>query len=214
MGPFPHQGCSRARSRTVPAPQRSPTRSLQWFRSSCGTAASLPLGSHLYARNSRFPRAGLKPAPCSASAEPRTATAGPRERSKSQRKPPNALLPPASKGQRCPTGSGREGAGWDGRSHTRDPHPTSAQDPSTCLRAPVPSWSPWLFPGRPTMSSAIFPGRSRASGCEDRQTEVAVAFTRNPQQPADTCRAAVSPSSLPGFLPHSSFHRVRKLPNA
>lgn len=124
LGPFPHQGCSRARSRTMPAPQRSPTRSLQWFRSCCGTAASLPLGSHHYARDSRFPRAGLKPAPCSASAEQRTATAGPRERSKSQRKPRNALLPPASKGQRCPTGSGREGAGWDGRSRTRDPHPT------------------------------------------------------------------------------------------
>lgn len=108
----------------MPAPQRSPTRSLQWFRSCCGTAASLPLGSHHYARDSRFPRAGLKPAPCSASAEQRTATAGPRERSKSQRKPRNALLPPASKGQRCPTGSGREGAGWDGRSRTRDPHPT------------------------------------------------------------------------------------------
>lgn len=188
----------------MPAPQRSPTRSLQWFRSSCGTAASLPLGSHLYARDSRFPRAGLKPAPCSASAEPRTATAGPRERSKSQRKPPNTLLPPVSKGQRCPTGSGREGAGWDGRSHTRDPHPTSAtsaQDPSTCLRAPVPSWSPWLFPGRPTTSSAIFPGRSRASGCEDRQMEVAVAFTRNPQQPADRHLQSRCFSIFPSWFP-------------
>lgn len=47
FGPFPQKGCSRAPSRMpLLAPQRSPTRSLQRFRSSCHTAASLPRRSY------------------------------------------------------------------------------------------------------------------------------------------------------------------------
>lgn len=222
----------------MPAPQRSPTRSRQWFRSSCGTAASLPLGSHHYARDSRFSRAGLKPAPCSASAEQRTvrtAAAGPRERSKSQQKPRNALLPPASKGQRCPTGSGREGAGWDGRSHTRDPHPTlptSAGQGATghlCSRSldlpkgtgplMVPSWSRGSSRAVPPQALPFFLAEAVLQAARTgrrRWLWLSPATLSSLQTPAERLFLHLPfpvSSPTPVFIESASFPMLKKIPH-
>lgn len=186
------------------------------------------------AADSCFSRAGPKQATCGASAEQRTvqtATAGPRESSKSQRKPHNALLPPASKGQRCPTGrGGKERAGTAaGSSHTRDPHPTHLTGrpwhrppPRPPLKIPRPA--------REHRSPRSPRGYVALAGHEDRQTEVVVAVTvlAGCQQPVllPPTRSSLQPSAellfldlpfplsspTPVFIESPSLPMLKKIP--